>query len=281
MKNGLSVIPSMAFYSLFLMMKKNYPIIHAQGLLSGLIACWLKWIFPKTKVFMTLLALYNFKEWRGIKKWIAKYIFNNTDIIFVEGQNGKKDIEGLAQISDKIRMFTHWCDQSVFKPDPKRPNDRIRVLFVGRDIPKKGRHIVQAAERILNDPKFEFTYVTNAKHEDLPEIYRRSHILVIPSKYSEGHTRTLVEGALCGCELVTSKFGSLPEQVEGIGQAIDMTPENLKDYLCRLVYKHDLEIRSVDGASNCAGWVEAQNRFSTRNSEVFLKEYDNAISDRS
>lgn len=216
LSNMLLVFPKLAVCSFLLCLKNRYQIVHSQGLLSGLVGALLRKVF-RVKHYMTLLALYNFKDWKGLRRTVAIFIIRNSDIIFVEGENGKKDVAGLSPKSADIRTFTHWRDQMKFKPDPKRLNDKIRVLFVGRPIPEKGMHIVQAAERILNDSKYEFTYVTDVKHADLPKIYQRHHILVVPSQYDEGYSRVVVEGASCGCAVITSDRGSLPEQIKEFG----------------------------------------------------------------
>ena len=258
--NMLLVFPKMALCSFLLCLKNKFEIVHSQGLLSGLVGVFIAKIFH-CKHYMTLLALYKFKEWSGIKRLVAKYIFNNCHIIFVEGENGKKDIKWISQEPDKIRIFTHWCDQKVFKPDPNRLNDKIRVLYIGRPIPEKGMHIVQAAERVLNNPKYEFTYVTNAKHSDLPKIYQRHHILVVPSQYDEGHTRVVVEGASCGCAVITSDRGSLPEQVREFGTVVGSP------------LAWEATIRNITKSNEDLALLYARNHFSNENAEVFLNAY--------
>ena len=253
--------------ALYVLSRRKHDIVHAQGLLSGLVAVWMKKIF-KVKAFVTLLALYEFKEKGWLFNRVARYIFNNCDIIFVEGDNGKKDIDGLVS-GEKVKTFSHWVDQDLFKPPKERPNDRIRILFVGRPIPEKGRHIIEGAERLLNNNKYEFTYVENATQEELAKHYQRSHILVVPSLYAEGYVRVIAEGASCGCVVITSDRGSLPEMVRDFGLVFGSRSGDLKTFFALTNIFRYLNI-----------WVDkstdyAKNNFNKRNAEAFLNGYTN------
>jgi len=238
--------------------------VHGQGLLSGFVAVLLKRIF-KVKAFVTLLALYDFKTWKGIRKATARFILNNCDIIFVEGENGKNDLEGLCdeRIHGKIRIFQHWCDHDLFKPPANRPNDKIRVLFVGRPIKEKGKHIIEEAERLLNNPKYEFIYVENVEVEKLAELYKLAHICVVPSLYSEGYSRVVAESASCGCAVITSDRGSLPEMVDIWGISIDPTAENFAN-----------TIRNHEWINGIWAYGHAKAHFNPKNAETFLNEYN-------
>lgn len=268
LKNALSVIPQMGFRSIFLCAKNKYDIIHAQGLLSGFVAVLLKRIF-KVKVYITLLALYGYDKMKPGTKAICKFILDNCDLIFVEGDNGAKDVNTLAD-GQKLRIFNHWCDQAVFYPPEKRQSYKTRILFIGRPIPEKGKHIIEGAERILNDPqRYEFRYIENIKYEELPEIYRWADICCVVSLYPEGYSRVCIESASSGCGLIVSNRGSLPEMCSSFAMVIHPDPDDLAEYILEM-------------SSDIDFWKEqslkyARENFSPRNAEVFLKEYANDI----
>src|SRR3990167_2223249 len=245
----------------FLTLKNHFHILHAQGLIGGMVAVILKKLF-KVKVFITLLALYEFDKKPKWFQQISRWIFKSCDIIFVEGENGKRDIHTVCQ-SEKIRTFNHWVDQNLFKPPKQRLNDKIRVLFLGRPIPEKGRHIVEGAERLLNNPKYEFTYLEDVSYKDLPDHYQRSHIVVVPSLYPEGYSRVVAEAASCGCAVITSDRGSLPEMVEDFGIVVEPTSNRIRYVLSGFDYNH---------LSHCA-YLIAKRDFSSKNANVFLNEY--------
>ena len=263
LRNILSVIPQLALKSFLLCLRNKYDIIHAQGLLSGFVTVLLKKVF-KTKAYMTLLALYKFSEWRGIKRAATNFIFRNCDMIFVEGQNGMNDLCGMDWVS--IKPFYHWCDQSIFCPPSERPTDNFRVLFIGRPIPEKGKHIIEQVEKYLAfDKRFEFTYVENVPHSELPKLYQNHHVVVVPSLYAEGFTRVVAEAACCGCAVITSDKGSLPEMVEEFGLSIDPTVE-------KFVYWIKATDTEMFGKKS---FRFAKENFSPKNAEVFLNEYAN------
>jgi glycosyltransferase involved in cell wall biosynthesis len=219
-----------------------------------------------------LLALYDFKNWTGIRKNVAKFIFNNADVIFVEGDNGMNDLLGLRPIKTRIEKFNHWVDQDIFKPDEsKDTRGKKFILFVGRPIKEKGIEVVRGAERILKDNnKYEFIYIENTPHKDLPKYYQMADIVVIPSLYPEGFSRVVAEAASCGCAVITSDRGSLPEMVREFGMSIEMTPENLAEEI-RDVCQEDKFSRLY--SMRYSSYDYAVDNFSTKNAEGFLNAY--------
>jgi len=226
----------------------------------------------KVKHVMTLLALYDFKDWTGIRKNVAKFIFNNADVIFVEGDNGMNDLLGLSPIKTRIEKFNHWVDQDIYKPDELKGNGINKViLFVGRPIKEKGIEVVRGAERILKDNnKYEFIYIENTPHKNLPKYYQMADIVIVASLYPEGFARVVAEAASCGCAVITSDRGSLPEMVEEFGRSIEMTPENLAEEI-RALCQEDKFSRLY--SMKYSSYDYAMNNFSTKNAEGFLNEY--------
>lgn len=275
LRNAFLVFPKMALLSLCLLMKKRYKIVHGQGLLSGLIAVLLKKIF-RCKAYITLLALYEFKDKPQWFQSICRWIFLNSDCVFVEGLSGEQDMwscfySKLKHMGDikkfkvNVKQFNHWVDQSIFYPPENRPNDKIRVLFIGRPIPEKGKHIVEEAERLLNDKeKYEFIYVEDVEYKDLPHYYQMADICVVPSLYSEGYSRVVAESASCGCAVITSDRGSLPEMVRGWGAIFNSTVRGLIDTIEFADHKKG-QFQSIE---------YSKQKFSKKNSEVFINAYN-------
>lgn len=231
-------------------------------MISGLLAVTLKKVFSY-KVFVTLLALYEFDKRSKLFNAVAQFIFNNCDIIFVEGANGQRDIARLKQ-DDRVRQFHHWVDQDNFKPpESPRTRDKVRVLFIGRPIFEKGRHIIEDAERLLEGKGYEFRYIENAPLEELPSHYQWADILCVPSLYAEGYVRVVAEGASCGCAIITSDRGSLPEMVKDFGISIQPHPRYFV-----------IAIQIFNKNEWIIPYHYAQRNFSSKNAEVFLKEYE-------
>lgn len=274
LRNGISVIPSMALSSYLLMRKNRYDVIHSQGLLSGFVGYFLKKIFRKRHL-ITLLALYRLRGW---KNKVVSVILKDADCVFVEGQRGRLNALGMGAV--KIKIFTHWCDHDEFKPNTNKKTTHTRVLFVGRPLSIKGIDIVRVAEKVLKDyckdKEYEFTYVTDVKHSDLPKIYSSHDILVVPSLYDEGYSRVVVEGVCCGLTVIVSNRGSLPEQVREFGYVIEPHPENLKNLLIKLsVESQSTPVRAGKPHPRYTQLQNPRNLYTPKNAEVFLYEYIN------
>lgn len=266
LRNLLSTLPQMVMGGFTLCLKNKYDVIHAQGLISGLVAIILKKIF-RCKAYITLLAIYEFERYKNTNfQRVAKLIFNQADILFVEGYAGLQDVRSMID-EKKVRIFQHWCDQEVFKPI-ERKNDKIKVLFVGRPIPEKGIQVIKEAEKIINDKeKYEFIYVENVSYEDLPKYYQMAHICVVPSLYPEGYSRVVIESASCGCALITSNKGSLPEMVKGLGLSIEPTSEEFAKHISVMT-------NGILFSYQVNTWHWAMKNFSPKNAEAFLNEYN-------
>ena len=263
LRNFIIVFPRLLIECLKNIKRKRYDVIHAQGIISALASAIIKQ-FTKRKIFLTLLALYDFKDWKGIKLNIVKWIFNNCDLIFVEGKNGEKDIETISK-KERRRIFFHWVNQEKFKPPQERDNEHIKILFVGRPIKEKGMHIIKEAEKILNDSKYEFIYIQDVSNDLLPSYYQMAHICVVPSLYSEGYCRVVAEAASCGCAVIASNRGSLLEMVGPFGWAIVPKPEQFAEAI-------QLVARNLHRWSKMS-YDYAKLNFSVKNAEVFLGEY--------
>ncbi len=260
LRNAFSVIPQMAVKSFSLLRTNHFDLIHAHGLLSGFVAVLLKKIFKK-KVFITLLAIYNFDK-SFILKTVGRFILKNCDIIFVEGENGQRDLRGLGH-DLKVRIFYHWCNQDLFTPE-KIQDERLRVLFIGRPTHEKGRHIIEGAEKLLSNSKYEFKYIENISYSELPSIYKKTDIVCIPSLYAEGYSRVVIESASCGCAIITSNNGSLPEMVRDFGISIYPSIENFASWISAP--------RFIESGKDA--YEYARINFSPKNAEVFLNEYN-------
>jgi glycosyltransferase involved in cell wall biosynthesis len=139
-----------------------------------------------------------------------------------------------------------------FPPAPagRPPGEELRLAYVGRFVPAKGVHDLLRAVRQLRDRtgaavrldllgsrtfsdagylnslqafiaehrlgdrvRFEF----DVSAEELRERLLRADVLVNPS-YHEGFSVPVVEGLACGCLVVCSDAGALPETSGGLGR---------------------------------------------------------------
>lgn len=238
--------------------------IDCHGLQAAIVGFILSFRY-RFKFCVTMLALYDFKTRPLWFRWICEIILNRADKIFVEGETGKQDLLDCGVKEEKIVKFMHWVDLDVFRPKWKKEQRALRVLYVGRPIPIKGKHIVEELEHELFD-SMEFTYVENVPHAELIKHYQDADVLIVPSQYSEGFPRVVFEAAACGCAIIASDRGALPELVKPFGM-IGNYSFHLKNLNVISITSHCLFSDRIRTRRY------AERFFSPRNAEVILREY--------
>lgn len=246
----------LAYKLFFPLLKMNLKYKYKKVYALGLIPTFLCWLF-RMKFSSIMLALYDFK-----KPNLFTRMLNNAENVFVEGERGRNDMLSLGIPYERIKKFQHWCDQTRFFWK-ERANERLKVVFVGRPIKIKGKHIVEECETMTKGIDYE--YIENVPYEDLPKHYQMADVCIIPSLYSEGFSRVVIESASCGCAVLTSDKGALPELVEGFGKCVSPTAKNFMNQLNLLkIRKKELEKVQINTA------IYAQENFNVKNAEVFL-----------
>ena len=204
-------------------MPKDYKHVYALGIIASF-CC----VLLRKKYNAIILALYDFTKPNMITN-----ILNRAEKVFVEGNKGEIEMYRLGVSLDKIVKFQHWCDQFRFAYKEKK-NFNMKVLFIGRPIKIKGRHIIEECQKLTEGIDYE--YIENAPYEDLASHYQMADVVVVPSLYSEGFSRVVIEAASCGCAVISSNRGALPEMVSPFGKCIEPTPENFATELNKLKF---------------------------------------------
>lgn len=234
---------------------KSFDMVYAVGLNAAMVAHML------TKKYCTiLLALYDFNN--SIMK-LSRSALLDSEYIFVEGKGGRKNLSPLCL--PNIVEFTHWTKQltSIIKDN----TDELSVLFIGRPIMEKGRHVIEMAEKLIAIArrKVKFIYVANIPYKDCIQFYKMADVLVVPSLYPEGHTRVVIEAASHACAVVASNRGSLPEQVGSFGIVIEPTADNFYQEILNLDDDYQRLCKLQNDAFNYAN-----KNFSEANADIFL-----------
>ena len=246
----------------------DYDVIHAQGLIAAYVGMILKTKYGG-KLLITILALYDFKGKPFWFRWLCRWILNHADKIFVEGETGRQDLLDCGVKEKKLIKFMHWVDLDKFKPSGKKHKD-ITVLFVGRPIPIKGRHIIEEIEKRLFYLKdLRFIYVENVPYKDLPKYYQMADICIVPSIYSEGISRVVLEAAASGCVLIVSNKGALPEIVRWWGYCTNPWGDAIVDMLMK-IYNNRTRMERTKHNTR----LYAERYFTSKNAETILKEYE-------
>jgi glycosyltransferase involved in cell wall biosynthesis len=162
-------------------------------------------------------------------------------------------------------IVIHNCyDAAVFFKETGTARNK-NVLFVGRLVSDKGAALLlDACIQLWNEGmKFSLTitgdgpeknmletkagthypvHFTGAgKNGELRKIYNQNLILVVPSAWKEPFGIVALEGLACGCKVLCSDEGGLPEAVNGFGSTFKRNSITaLKEALKKILVAEDL-----------------------------------------
>lgn len=208
-----------------------------------------------------------------------------------------QELVRLAQASDPTSSFLlipNGVETARFKPVDRPPNAKVKLLFIGRLIPRKGfQRVVKALPQIRNLTATPFEvevigtgtylqqldtlaadlgvadlikYVGTISYDQLEVAYQAADIFVLTS-LSEGMPAVILEAMGCGLPILASEVGGNNEIVkEGengylvVGEDID----KLAHDLVRLI--DDPELRKKMGARSRElslqyDWTKIMNRY--------------------
>jgi glycosyltransferase involved in cell wall biosynthesis len=153
--------------------------------------------------------------------------------------------------ADVVSVMPLGFDPVLFFPDPAR-RAAIRealgltspvIAYFGRLTPGKGAHLLAAALGRIKDRPWQFliddfehgedmawlsqaidsagiddrTIKFAASHDAMPDYMRAADIVVVPSLVKEQYGRVVPEAMACGCAVIVSDAGALPELVGDAG----------------------------------------------------------------
>ena len=218
-------------------------------------------------------------DYRGIRR--------ATHIIAVSHTTKRDLMEHLGIPEERISVVYEGVEHSLFRPVERRLFDFPYVLFVGSEHPRKNLPTLIKAFKVLKERtgrrdlrlvkvgraggrEADFrSYTLRAIREaglrldedvvltgfvdarDLPAYYSGAEVFVLPSYY-EGFGFPPLEAMACGCPVVVSNAGALPEvagpaslvvdphDIEGLAEAMQrvMEDEALRDSLVRRGLAH-------------------------------------------
>jgi glycosyltransferase involved in cell wall biosynthesis len=207
-----------------------------------------------------------------------EWAVGEADHIIADSDHTRKDLENVLGVSGSKLSTIYLAANPLYKE--KRTTEQVAqvldryelsknfILFVGTISPRKNVHLLLAAyEKLLNSNELaeplvlvgrrgwlsddvfdeidrlrsslDVRHLENVSDYELSCLYAAAGVLTLPSFY-EGFGLPAVEAMHCGCPVISSDRGSLPEVVGDAGILLD--PEDLQGWIdsIKLVLSEDV-----------------------------------------
>lgn len=246
------LVPGLLIYFPLSFYKFRPDVIHAHGIISGVVAAFWK-IFIQKRLVISTHSLYSFPD-KGAYRTLVKWVFKSADHILALSPQSSLELQKLGIDANKISVFTYWINLSIFSPvlDAKKKlgwGRDVTILFAGRLVEEKGLlQLLSSAQKWpegvilkvsgdgpLRDSVIEATtrnqnieYLGVLGQEELPLYYSAATAVIVPSTHEEGYGRVIIESLACGTPVLGSNRGAIPTILnEKIGRIFDVSEENI------------------------------------------------------
>ncbi|MDD5773364.1 MAG: glycosyltransferase [bacterium] len=275
---------------------KNWEIIYLflPGYPSA-IAYLINKIFRK-KYFVYLASEWTEESsimfrWQGITKkliypvyfwfndWVEKSIVKGSFLILTAGRATLEKYKSYGNPIYETIPRINWSEIKLFKRDDTCQDKRIKLLFVGYLLPRKGPEYVIEVISLLKNRKKDNISLTivgeGEQREELREltrklnvedrveflghlangpglfkVFRDSDIFILPTPFGEGFPRVLYEAMSQSIPIVTTNVSGIPYKMKHEENALLVLPrdaEAIADAVERLVNDGELRRKMISG----------------------------------
>ena len=207
---------------------------------------------PQVTVVHDLLPLRSPGEYPRQQYYFRHYVpavLRHSRAVIVSSESTRRDLVDFYRLSpDKLHVVLLGYDTARFAPAPAPYDGAPYALFVGNVMPHKnllrlveafaaavrgmsGRLVIRGWGRPAHVRALQARIATlgiadrvdwrqYAADDELPDLYRRARMLLLPS-LSEGFGLTALEAMACGTPVVVSNRSSLPEVVGDAALFVD------------------------------------------------------------
>jgi glycosyltransferase involved in cell wall biosynthesis len=207
----------------------------------------------------------------GLLKRRIGQALNDADRIVAVSCSTKASLERTFGVT-KIDVIHNGVDTDVFRPSqvptPPEFGDKIKLLFVGNLIKRKGADLLPRITERLGDryvlfhtgpPRFSRTRAVSlgrVSRDRLPQIFNMCDIFLFPSRL-EGFGYAVAEAMACGKPVVCTDCSSLPELVVDKKGGFLCERDNVEDFAENIrVLTGDAGLRASMGEFNRKRIVE-------------------------
>jgi glycosyltransferase involved in cell wall biosynthesis len=181
-------------------------------------------------------------------------ILNGVDVFIVQSEFQRQIFAARGISTDRIEVVPGMAPDVVDSPETSTGEG---VAFVGRISPEKGiETFVRAADALLDIPfavagedgsmpglgdrsPANVRWLGFLRGEHLGELYRRSRIVVVPSRWYEGFPNVIVQAMIMGRPVVCSRIGGLPEIVDDGETGLLFEPDDSCDLARKIQFLYD------------------------------------------
>lgn len=278
------LLPGLFLAAPLIIFLKKPDIVHAHGLVAGLVGVFWGKLFNK-RVIISTHSIYHFPD-QGLYRNFVKWIFKSADIALGLSAQAVSEIQSLVSRTD-ARKFTYWIDLNKFKKINNAKNKlgwkKFTALFVGRLVKEKGvLELLQSAKmwpkniklRIIGSGPLEkeipnSIYLGRVDNDKLPLYYSAADVLIVPSMHEEGFGRIILESLACGTPVIGANRGAIPEAMdESVGELINVSPFNIKNAV-EYFFEHPCRLKQLK--LNCRKFAE--RRYSEKNVQEIITSY--------
>jgi glycosyltransferase involved in cell wall biosynthesis len=199
----------------------------------------------------------------------------------VANSQGLKDLAIETSADQEIGVIYNGIDIEEFIPDYQGPHSPLRILGVGRLIPRKGFDILldaardleveitlvgegperESLEELTKGMKVKFTGAID--HDKIVKLYQSHDVFVLPSA-NEGMSNTVLEAMATGLPIITTNTGGTAELIDGNGFVVERDVHNLRETLEKILKKPDIlksmSVRSRQLAEGMS-WSEVADEY--------------------
>lgn len=230
--------------------RRSVRAVHTLGLNAALAGRLLRFFF-RFRWVVTTHAIYDFVPGTRLARMVA-WILKKADRVLALSNVSRDELVAIGLPADRVETHLTWVNnQTRFVPVDRAQarrelgwHDRFTVLFVGRMRAIKGVGLLLALAKRHAGWTFAFAgggemlpEVTaaareapnvivcgNVENDRLPPLYNAADVFIMPSQYSEGFGRVVIEALSCGTPVVCSNRGGIRDHVDA-SVAILVDPE--------------------------------------------------------
>lgn len=174
-----------------------------------------------------------------LRKDLLKLAFDHVDGLIAPSGFVARTYQDAGLGEGRIAVIPNGMDLQRFCPSPPAQKQGMRLLYVGYFGPHKGVDVLLQALALLErtDVRLELVGVGSEKAAyleriaalgladrivwggrvqpaDMPAVYARADVVVLPSVWGENQPVCLMEAMACGLPVVASRIGGIPEMFD-------------------------------------------------------------------